>query len=1371
MAHVRNRSFKNQQLVAMRLFKEFNNTPYFFWGVMSIVMQAKESPDMGLKMFYPLAAKMVENHVSKHGYKAGAEIELHAMVYEGMGKFSEAEKLLADEETRELLSMPPAFLTARRLSLLFSAEDFRTVMERTIDGLKIDPDNWTLWTMLFDSSFELLKRSTAEGEQSGILSALLDIINADGFSTSRLRGPHLARLDLIGRFLREDEPIRILLAKMNLGNAIDLIINYVLRFYAKPCCYNDIAQYLWMLDDANKAGLANSLKEFIDSVIHQREQAGEDRDANCWAVIMNERLRRTIGTMDRMPRKERRKHVQLIIQGILQPSREQLAGTALAQLAAAILWSEWKVYDDWQSFYEMILLLEWASNEYPTDPFCKLILCRAYAYIGCMYRMVALARSLDIKSVQRDTLGYIMFNVGIIHYTEMVEGYEQADKEISEALIGAYRNGAFMQVDFTRLRHYLSQAVGSAGGAKGGGSEELGADLTLLRVHLNYCRDTYRPDYANVRVCIESFYAVSKFSLLISLGTWKILGSDYLVTMKKMDVDTSCSVLPEIDRFMEELSGEGDAIYDDIITCSRVLQSLATCQLLIRTLEKRGGIRHLDGAQRKSKSAGLTKSEFVTHCEALQNCVRSCASQLKSFLSEMDHILKDNGFNLVPKIGTDWSEERYTSLHGYLTRGRESLDPLRVNLSSIGTVPLRAKMIELQSSAVNTIEDGELLESGVHSCREGNQHCADMIFEGDYPEERGDHVVGPDFECGGVEVIWLANSVLDDNEVEKESRLFYPTVEVGANETATFVPSNPSGPLDPGAAHQEPAHAASSNINVFQDSTAKLQESGRTWPLGSQEQSVHLSSAAAFGIDQLTQEKNERTVYNFSSNADLSGNRSSTVCEAKAISALRPAPAMNLAEYMLQANGIQIPAQSSQANGITTTHPAPVFHARNSECGYSNTPISYLSYPIIHAGCGMVPNYMNHGFPGNPQFGTSGQTLDLNSNILQYQIGQQQRADNSIPDLNANVIGGPVSALQQSRATVPVRTHQGFSLQQTLMDTPLLQVDPLHSYSVEQRTNSSVPAVHQQYRNAAVPTKTIASLANAGLSSGRIFQTEGGIENIASLGFQVPFVQAHSSAVDVGSSGNRNVELIDRRDCCPPVLTPSIGAASAQIPRKERSRIRHYCSVTKYPNMADVNIRRRPGSKVPSRPRHLCDQTREIIGRVCAYFREFSKRYAALGNTIANTPFEHPDRMASHATGFALQTIRKCAERVEVMPYCTYRPGSHPTEQQLEDLSQAFSEEPLYASLKDRGRCHPTRKKTRKRVSPSPSLQEIEDFGSDADLLHGIDIEQGKSDGVPKRRRSLRIMNQRRAKMLNRLRVKKCDNNAAMQNGLISPVK
>ncbi|EYC28234.1 hypothetical protein Y032_0008g55 [Ancylostoma ceylanicum] len=132
------RSFKNQQLVAMRLFKEFNNSPYFFWGVMSIVMQARENPEMGAKMFYPLAARMVENHVTKYGYKAGAEIELHAMVLEGMNKFAEAEELLGAEESRSLLSTPPSFLMARRIALLLSAGKHETVIDRTVEGLKIE---------------------------------------------------------------------------------------------------------------------------------------------------------------------------------------------------------------------------------------------------------------------------------------------------------------------------------------------------------------------------------------------------------------------------------------------------------------------------------------------------------------------------------------------------------------------------------------------------------------------------------------------------------------------------------------------------------------------------------------------------------------------------------------------------------------------------------------------------------------------------------------------------------------------------------------------------------------------------------------------------------------------------------------------------------------------------------------------------------------------------------------------------------------------------------------------------------------------------------------------------------------------------------
>ncbi|VDM69824.1 unnamed protein product [Strongylus vulgaris] len=37
----------------------------------------------------------------------------------------------------------------------------------------------------------------------------------------------------------------------------------------------------------------------------------------------------------------------------------------------------------------------------------------------------------------------------------------------------------------------------------------------------------------------------------------------------------------------------------------------------------------------------------------------------------------------------------------------------------------------------------------------------DLIFEGDEAEERGDHVVGADFACEGIDVLWLASSQVE----------------------------------------------------------------------------------------------------------------------------------------------------------------------------------------------------------------------------------------------------------------------------------------------------------------------------------------------------------------------------------------------------------------------------------------------------------------------------------------------------------------------------------------------------------------------------------------------------------------------------------
>lgn len=75
---------------------------------------------------------------------------------------------------------------------------------------------------------------------------------------------------------------------------------------------------------------------------------------------------------------------------------------------------------------------------------------------------------------------------------------------------------------------------------------------------------------------------------------------------------------------------------------------------------------------------------------------------------------------------------------------------------------------ESETSALNASEVAEAYGDSRLSESDGRRSAGEMIFDGDNPEERGDQVVGPDFECGGVEVIWLANNELDASSVEKD---------------------------------------------------------------------------------------------------------------------------------------------------------------------------------------------------------------------------------------------------------------------------------------------------------------------------------------------------------------------------------------------------------------------------------------------------------------------------------------------------------------------------------------------------------------------------------------------------------------------------
>lgn len=66
MSYVRLGDFKKQQRTALSLYKLVPKNPYYFWAVMSIVMQALQADEnIAKRVTLPLAERMVSSILSK----------------------------------------------------------------------------------------------------------------------------------------------------------------------------------------------------------------------------------------------------------------------------------------------------------------------------------------------------------------------------------------------------------------------------------------------------------------------------------------------------------------------------------------------------------------------------------------------------------------------------------------------------------------------------------------------------------------------------------------------------------------------------------------------------------------------------------------------------------------------------------------------------------------------------------------------------------------------------------------------------------------------------------------------------------------------------------------------------------------------------------------------------------------------------------------------------------------------------------------------------------------------------------------------------------------------------------------------------------
>uniref|UniRef100_A0A673JZD1 N-alpha-acetyltransferase 25, NatB auxiliary subunit n=1 Tax=Sinocyclocheilus rhinocerous TaxID=307959 RepID=A0A673JZD1_9TELE len=488
MAYARVGEYKKMQQAGMALYKIVPKNPYYFWSVMSLVMQAISAQDEKLSqtMFLPLAERMVEKMVKEEKIEAEAEVQLYFMILERLGKYVEAlevvqgplgEKLTSELQSRENKCM----MLYRRL------ERWAECNALSCKLLLKNPDDWQFYLLYFDSLFHLIDQSwtppqegthSAEGEVHSSISQALSfmedrIATEEAKESKHLRGPYLARLELIRRLRERSCP-----EAQQLGEPLELMFQFFVKYGDKPCCITDLKIFLDLLKPDQHVQFINRLMEAVplgapgeDGVAFPGDTRALQRHLCVTQLSRSLGQQHALNTQGKLGLiKELKAHYRHGLQFGKSCLKTELQFSDMYCLMAAHVYIDlWLETGDQNMLWQSLGLLEEGLSHSSSNAQLKLLLLLLYCRLGAFEPVVDLYSSLDAKHVQHDTIGYLL-----TRYAESLGQFAAASqscnfslrffhsnqKDTSEYVIQAYKYGAFEKIpEFIAFRNRLDHSL------------------------------------------------------------------------------------------------------------------------------------------------------------------------------------------------------------------------------------------------------------------------------------------------------------------------------------------------------------------------------------------------------------------------------------------------------------------------------------------------------------------------------------------------------------------------------------------------------------------------------------------------------------------------------------------------------------------------------------------------------------------------------------------------------------------------------------------------------------------------------------------------------------------------------------------------
>ncbi|KZS15079.1 Phagocyte signaling-impaired protein [Daphnia magna] len=465
MGYVRIGDYRKQQQTAMALFKVKPKNPYYFWAVMSILMQAYVSDDtVCLTITLPLAERMIKKFVEEKKIEAEAEVQLYLMVLERQRKYDEALEVLQGPLSEKLAS---GIIETKKEEYLKQMKRWDQMMDYTEELLRSNPDQWSYYVHYAETMFEISSQDVTVVDR--VKTFLFSLLEQERIkSANNLRGPYLAML-----YFWQQLQQRNFDASAVFGNFREFAQEYVEIMGDKPCAFQDLKPFISSLP-------ADQVTEFLDCV---NQSVGLDDPSRqspktvkqICRHLLQLQLTRFLGQHDLLGKEEKTLlsrelwdhylRTKFLNAGLLTTDIRPNDGYAL--LAAHLLLDTWN--NDPDVLDKCLLLLETSLANSPANYHLKLLVTRVYTLAG--YGRAAFQRyeTLDIKYIQLDSLGHLLcrplLSMGLPYtasplLSSTLRFYTTHARETSECLISAYKFGSFGKIpEFTQFCQRLDSSA------------------------------------------------------------------------------------------------------------------------------------------------------------------------------------------------------------------------------------------------------------------------------------------------------------------------------------------------------------------------------------------------------------------------------------------------------------------------------------------------------------------------------------------------------------------------------------------------------------------------------------------------------------------------------------------------------------------------------------------------------------------------------------------------------------------------------------------------------------------------------------------------------------------------------------------------